>query len=151
MVQVIFARAHHPGSVLLRTAMWSPWSHCGIIYGEYVIHAHAQFGGGKVIATKLENFKKQFSNWAIVNFEADAPIVHQAAYDQLNKPYDWAGVTGFVVHRNWHNQDAWFCSELVAWCLEQGGCKLFRVDVWRITPQHLWMLNYPIVEQKLAA
>ena len=43
-VQVIFTRSHAIGSLLLRTALWSPWSHCAIVDGEEVIEA-AAFGG----------------------------------------------------------------------------------------------------------
>jgi hypothetical protein len=142
MVRVIFARRHHLGSALLRTALWSPWSHVGIISNGYVIHAAA---GQKVAPMPLDEFKAHASEWAIVEFPAD-PLALLAAHDQIGTPYDMQGVIGLGLHRRWQDADAWFCSELVAYALEKGGLKLFRADAWRITPQHLWMLNYPIVE-----
>lgn len=55
-----------------------------------------------------------------------------------HKPYDLSAIACFALHRDWQEQDSWFCSELVAGCLEQGGTKLFK-DAYRVTPQHLWM------------
>lgn len=147
-VRVIFSRRHHPGSVMLRTALWSPWSHCGIIDGDYVIQAIA---GEGVVRTPLWLFKDIASEWSIVEFEADADIAIAAAESQIGKPYDWTGCAGIFFHRSWEDTDAWFCSELVVWALEQGGCKLFRIEARRITPQHLWMLDKPSVEWKMAA
>lgn len=147
-VRVIFSRRHHLGSVALRTFMWSPWSHCGVIDGNWVIQATSNHG---VIATPLEAFKADASEWAIVEFDADAETVITAIRSQIGKPYDWAGCAGIAFHRNWQDEDAWFCSELVVWALEQGGCKLFRLKARRITPQHLWMVERPLVEWKLAA
>lgn len=141
-VRVIFSRRHHPGSLVLRTFMWSPWSHCGIIDGDHVIQATAGHG---VINTKLDDFMADASRYAVVEFEANAWQVIQAARSQLGKPYDLLGCAGIYFHRSWQDDDAWFCSELVAWALEQGGCDLFRLDARRITPQHLWMLERPIL------
>lgn len=143
MARVIFSRRHHPGSVLLRTAMWSPWSHCGIVDDDRVIEARA-FSG--VIDTPLQDFIGHVSQWVMVDFPANDNRVLSAARAQLGKPYDWSGVAGIALHREWGTADAWFCSELVAYALELGGLKLFRSDAKRITPMHLWMLNYQLLE-----
>lgn len=142
MVRVIFSRRHHPGSVGLRLFMWSPWSHCGIIDGDNVIQATTSHG---VCITPMAEFTLLASEWSIVEFEADEVATIKAARNQLYKPYDWKGCAGIFFHREWNEDDAWFCSELVAWALEQGGLKLFREDARRITPQHLWMLERPIL------
>lgn len=145
MARVIFSRRHHPGSVLLRTAMWSPWSHCGIMDADRVIEASA---GGGVVDTPLRDFIGHASQWAMVDFPANDNHVLRAARAELGKPYDWQGVAGIGLHRTWNKPDAWFCSELVAYALEKGGLKLFRGDAKRITPMHLWMLNYDLLGVK---
>jgi uncharacterized protein YycO len=145
-VRVIFSRRRNLGSVALRTVMWSPWSHCGVIDGDFVIQAVANpFGKSEVIYTHLEHFKAESARWAIVEFEADERRTCEAARSQIGKPYDWLGVAGIGFHRDWSDDTSWFCSELVAWALEQGGCDLFRIGAKRITPQHLWMLERPIL------
>lgn len=144
MTRVIFSRRHHPGSVLLRTALWSPWSHCGIIVGDSVIEARAD---GGVVRTPLHEFQAHASRWAIVQFPANDNAGY-AACAEVGKPYDFAGVAGIGLHRRWSDADKWFCSELVAYALKRGGLALFREDENRITPQHLWMLNYPVLASK---
>lgn len=143
MAEVIYSRRHHPGSVALRTAMWSPWSHCGVIDGGEVIQAVAGHG---VIAMPLDAFKTDASRWAIVKYPANASVAAVAAHAQVGKGYDYKGVLGIGVHRQWHDPEDWFCSELVAFALMMGGFAPFRLDAFRITPQHLWMLNYPIID-----
>lgn len=144
MAKIIFSRRHHPGSVALRTVMWSPWSHCGVIDGEEVIQAMA---GAGVVVTPLAEFKAHASEWAVIDIHpVNDSVMLVAARAQVGKDYDYLGVVGIGLHRTWHEPDAWFCSELVAYALMCGGLNLFRLDADRITPQHLWMLNFPILE-----
>lgn len=34
-------------------------------------------------------------------------------YDQIGKPYDHKAIWGFIVNRNWRDELAWYCSELL--------------------------------------
>lgn len=147
MVHVIYARRHQLGSLALRTAMWSPWSHCGVIDGDTVVEALMGVG---VVRTPLADVKARSSEWAIVAYPGDVAEAIAAAHKQVPSPYDTLGVVGIGLHRRWQDPSAWFCSELVAFALAAGGLHLFRAEQWRITPYHLWMLNYPIVESKLS-
>lgn len=40
---------------------------------------------------------------------------------QIGKPYDKLAIVGFMIGRNWREEDAWFCSELSAKALEASG------------------------------
>jgi hypothetical protein len=49
--------------------------------------------------------------------------VRQAAFhgflrQQLGKPYDKTAIVGFIVNRNWREDDSWYCSELITAALE---------------------------------
>lgn len=57
------------------------------------------------------------------------------ARSQIGKPYDWSGVFGVALHRDWHEQDSWFCSELVMTSLEAAGLYFLRDKVNRVTPE----------------
>lgn len=139
-VRVIFSRRHHIGSLLLRTFMWSAWSHCGIIAGDEVIEAVA---GKGVVITPLAEFQKHASKWTIVKIPAaDPAAVIEWARKQKDKPYDFSGVLGIAMHRSWQKADAWFCSELVASAFHAAGTALFRTDAWRITPRDLYIRMY---------
>lgn len=43
------------------------------------------------------------------------------AVAQIGKPYDKLAIVGFLVGRNWRDEDSWFCSELGARVGEVGG------------------------------
>lgn len=135
-VQVLFTRSHAPGSVLLRTALWSPWSHCAIVDGDEAIEA-AAFGG--VRARPLSDMLAHATKAAMIVLPGEPEKVIAAARSQIGKPYDWAGVLGFGFRRRWQDDDAWFCSELVAWAFAEAGTPLFREHAWRITPRDLYI------------
>lgn len=40
---------------------------------------------------------------------------------QIGKPYDWRAIIGLSVHRDWREDDSWFCSELQARAVEVAG------------------------------
>jgi hypothetical protein len=55
--------------------------------------------------------------------------------EQLGKPYDRSAIWAFAFNRDWHDTNAWICSELQAAALESAGIlpKLFE-EVNKITP-----------------
>ena len=75
----------------------------------------------------------------VERFEVDAPdAVLANARSQVGRPYDWAGVLGVALHRDWRATDSWFCSELIAWAFAEAGYPILRSDtVDRITPRDL--------------
>lgn len=136
-VQVVFTRRRSVGSLLLRTFLWSGWSHCAIISGASAIEA-AAFGGVRV--RSLDALLGEASRSEIVEIPAaDPDAVIVAALSQVGKPYDVPGVLGIGFRRRWQDADSWFCSELVAWAFEAAGAPLFRVEAWRITPRDVYL------------
>ena len=149
VVRVLFTRRRHLGSLAIRTFTWSAWSHVDLLdvsSGQpQLIGAVAPSG---VVVEPLSHRLKNASRVALVEFHVPcAEAVVRAARSQVGKSYDWLGVAGLVTRsRDWQREEAWFCSELIAWAIGQGGLPLFREAlVGRITPQHLWMLNNPYV------
>lgn len=135
-VQVVFSRNHTPGSILLRGFLWSPWSHCALVDGDTVIEAAAFHG---VRERPLRDFMADATKAAMLELPGDAGAIIAAARSQIGKPYDWQGVAGIGFRRRWQDDDAWFCSELVAWAFEVGGHPLFRSKPWRVTPRDLYL------------
>jgi uncharacterized protein YycO len=138
----------NPLSWLIRAGSWSTWSHVAIVDGDTVIEAIAING---VVRTPLATRQKQDPSWAISSLPCLNPqAVINAAATQIGKPYDYTGVLGVGLHRDWQQDDSWFCSELVAWAFAQGGSALFRSRAnRRVTPQDLWMLQ-PAVGEAIA-
>jgi hypothetical protein len=138
-VPVIFSRRHHIGSVLLRTYMWSAWSHCGIVDGDEVIEAVFP----RVRSQPLADFIAHASAYEIVHIPAHDPrAVIAAARSRIGKFYDVLGVLAMLLRIRLQRACADFCSELVAWSFKEGGTPLFRVDAWRIMPRDLYIRTY---------
>lgn len=130
---------HNPLSWAIRACSWSQWSHVAIVDGDDVVEAVALSG---VVVTPLAERQAADPTWQLVDMPcSNAAAVIAAARSQLGKPYDYGGVIGVGLHRDWQDTGKWFCSELVAWAFEQAGCPLFRADaVHRVTPGHIWEL-----------
>jgi hypothetical protein len=83
--------------------------------------------------------------------------VMQFALDQVGKGYDTSAVAGILIHRDWREEDSWFCSELVVRAFEVGGFPMLNVGehINRITPRdaNLSPIQKPVVQvaQKVAA
>lgn len=143
MVTVLFSKRHHPGSYLIRAVTWSDWSHCELLHtdGNTLIGAAAPSG---VEYDTLEHRLQIAASVVRVDFPGDFDKAWAFAVSQQGKPYDWGGVAGIGLHRDWQEADRWFCSELVGKALLEGGFMPYRADLLhRMTPQHLWVLDFP--------
>lgn len=138
-LSLLFSTSHHPMSAVIRACTWSNWSHVALIDGENVIEATAPAGVRRYPVVLAINHAKR---GAIVDLPSRNPqMVIAAAASQIGKPYDYTAILGLGLHRDWQEDDRWFCSELIAWSFAQAGESLFRPEVLlRVTPQHLWML-----------
>lgn len=148
-MKIIYSTGPHIGSRLLRLALFSEWSHCGIVMegGLTVIEASSKYG---VVETPIEKFTR-YGQWAIQDCPVpDEAAGYAAAREQLGKGYDWLGLLGLALVREWQNDDDWFCSELVQHCKVRGGLIDLRYDQWRVTPRDLWNLPYPVTGTALA-
>ena len=76
---------------------------------------------------------------ATVSDEIAAPI-WKFAHAQLGKPYDYSALLGVLAHRDWHADDRWYCSELIAAAFESVGLPLLRSEFAdRVTPATLYL------------
>lgn len=151
-IQLIFSRSKLPFSPLVQLVTWSHWSHVGIVMdNNQVIESTFTHGGVKPV--DIDTFKSRASDWIVVALPCTSrQAIIDAAMSQVGKKYDWTGLFGILMReRHWQEDDAWFCSELIAWAFMLGGSPLFMPDVvHRITPQHLFMLFHEVVTWKNA-
>jgi uncharacterized protein YycO len=80
-------------------------------------------GGGEGVRERPDPYEPVAK---MVYFEIEATPEQLAKfygflYDQLGKPYDHLAILAFIWNRNWRDDDAWYCSELVAAALEEAG------------------------------
>lgn len=137
-MRVLFCTSKLPGAALIRAVTWSDWSHVAIVDGDEVIEATWP----AVRVAPMAEVVAKHPKHVVVDLPcSDAGAIIAAARSQVGKPYDLTALFGLLVRRDWQEADRWFCSELVAWAFAQGGSPLFRPEaLYRITPQHLWMI-----------
>lgn len=138
-ITLMFSTADTAFSALIRATTWSSWSHVALVDGDSVIEASVFKGVRRV---SLADAVRRVKSIQLVELPCrDPAAVIAAAASQIGKPYDYAGVLGLGFRRNWQDDDAWYCSELIAWAFSAASEPRFRADaVRRITPEHLWML-----------
>lgn len=140
MVELLFSTTRNPLSTLIRLATWSRWSHVALVVNrDFVVEADAREGVRERPFMEALSRSKEAALSALSCTRPEAVIA--AAMSQIGKPFDYRGALGLGLHRDWQNNDRWFCSELIAWSFAASGAPLFRAEAaHRVTPQHLWML-----------
>lgn len=139
-MKLIFTRRHTVASLLIRLFTGSRWSHVACIVSDKMV-IDSTFKHGGVRLRPIADVVCESSAFD----EVSVPLAdEQAAVDwltaQLNKPYDWTAIVGFVFRSGWAEPDRWFCSELAEGAIRAGGLVRFRTDLARLTPGHVWMV-----------
>lgn len=138
MVTIVFTRRRRPGSVLIRAWMHSRFSHCGLV--DPMTNTVIEAVGHGVRERDLEEMVAEASHHEFVQIPCrDSAVILAAARAQIGKPYDWRGILGFWLRRDWQSDKAFICSELIAWAFASTGQPLFRQDAHRISPDHLYL------------
>lgn len=147
-MKLLFTRRRHIGSWLIRFVTWSEYSHVDIVIDDhYLIGSVA--GDGVVINSI--NYRLDKASKAVVMNLPVKSIDDAVSYakSQIGKGYDWWGVIGIGLKRDWQDDDKWSCAEFVAAVAKHSGQKPFDSKFYhRITPQHLLMLNFEKVKIK---
>lgn len=123
-------------------------------YGFWAIHTEAlmpdgtllgaHWNGG-VLARPRTYDTGTYTKDLIVEIGADQAMAdkfHAFMREQLGKPYDIAAIAAFVAGRDWRDDNAWFCSELVAAALVECGWFAHRLatEFNKITPRDLLLI-----------
>lgn len=141
-MKILFTRRRHLGSWIIRIVTWSAYSHVDLILDEErIVGATAPNG---VDVELIKNRLAKASKAVIMEIkDVDLDKANKFAISQIGKRYDWTNIIGIYLHRDWQEDDSWSCAELVAATLKVSGLQLFDNKFYsRITPQHLFMLNY---------
>ena len=139
-MRIVFSRSKSFLSWVIRTITRSPWSHCGILTDSGTV---IEAAWPKVREVPLALALADTSVHAVVTFPCHNPQAMLAfARAQIGKAYDWRGILGFFLDRDWRDEDCWWCSELVEAAFEDAMTPHFRQDAiqW-VPPQALWLLE----------
>lgn len=137
-MKLIFGARPAPGSLLIRLATFSAWSHVGIVYpNDRVLEARFP----RVRVTTLDDFKRHYPRHAVVTLPCrDDRAALDWAMAQVGKLYDLGGLLAIPFQqRDWQSDGRWFCSEIPVAAANVGGTPWF-VDSERnrITPGQLF-------------
>lgn len=140
-MQVIYARNHSPGSLLIRAAQWfSLWSHSGIVTPQKtVINARAFHG---VVEEPLDEFLARYTAFQIV--EVDVPFESRGiewARSKLGCGYDYKAIANFILGAVGQGRERFHCVELVETACYAAGRERFRVWPWKVTVRQSWMVR----------
>lgn len=132
MIRLQFSTTKRAGSAVIRWFTWSDFSHVEFVLDDGWLLGAEPDGGVQVRPPECARV-------GAVRFRVRAPRrVLDRALSQVGRPYDWLGVLGFGVRRDWAADDSWFCSEFVAWAFQAAGSPLLRAEhVHRLTPRDL--------------
>jgi hypothetical protein len=125
-----FSRGDNPVGSLISLATRSWASHVDIVLPSGLL-VGAVPGQGVIIRDPQPVAREEY--WL-------APVAGAWLWGmkEYGRPYDWRGVLGlYCPDRDWHCPDSWFCSELVAHCLEKCNLSVVRADAHRVTPADL--------------
>ena len=118
-IRLQFSRQADPISSLIAYYGASPFSHVdAVLPGGQLLGARSDSVGGQPPGVRIR--PPGYSKFATrVVFNLECTIEQEGAfYDflrkQLGKPYDKSAILGFMTGRNWREDDAWICSELVS-------------------------------------
>jgi hypothetical protein len=122
-------------SHIIRVMCHSPFSHVDCVLADGSLLG-ASDGGVKIRAPDYEVFSLR-QRLTIATRKADAILARLNT--QLGKPFDGSALHAFLAvdhARNWRDNGAWFCSELVMWAFEIEGFFNYKLpaSINRITP-----------------
>lgn len=148
-IHLVYSNSKAPLSPVIRWRTGSEFSHVGIILASHSddiddlsIVSHSALSCKGVRFTTLKTFLSHATEHRITRLEYE---VTEEQFDKLiaivhwyeGLPYDLKGAVGLGVGENWQDDDAFWCSEWVAFVLKSIGMDLkYLDDVHRIAPKH---------------
>lgn len=123
----ILTRSHSVGSLAIRTRLWEPWSH-GLVPISPVTCIDATFKAGGVRKRPMVAAIGESSARLYLDLPLDREaLASDFLHEQLGQDYDWRPIWGWVGGgRDWNDDYAWFCFELIAAAIEAGSSYRFK-------------------------
>jgi uncharacterized protein YycO len=121
-------------SWVVRLFTRSPYSHV-----DYIFDNGKAYSSLPVVGVGYNRDRNDVNVYC--EFEVkDKKTLESFLLSQMSKPYDWKAIFALPFIRNWQEDDAWFCSELIAAAISRAnGESLFNEHLSRITPRDLFI------------
>jgi uncharacterized protein YycO len=143
-MRLLFLRRNTAACYLIRAATWSSWSHVACVFGSVAYEAKAKCG---VRTVHINSVLDGAADHAWAESPCNTEAARRFLDAQVGKPYDWTAVAGIMLHRDWQEDDSWFCSELAAAASRAGYVSLINKPTNRVTPEDVWTSPLLVREQ----
>jgi uncharacterized protein YycO len=134
------------GSILGALTCWlTRWKHSHVVLihedGKTLIEATDE-GGVRIMPISYLLARENVELRLISH--PDPQGVWEECETQLGKPYDELYSFGWLFRRDWQDDNAWACHELIEWACRQSGCGLFPEGATYLTPRDLYLISEPL-------
>jgi hypothetical protein len=118
------------------------YSHVDLVMPDGQLLGARSSGGVAIRPPNYATFTARLVKAATVT-DAVGAAIYAAAKSQLGKPYDLRAIIGLALpfgssgysKEDWLMHERWFCSDLLTWAFQEGGCTLLDTTLMiRITP-----------------
>lgn len=121
----------------IRWKTWSRWSHVDVLIAGEAYGASGTIGGVGFYSLDHKPYKKQ----AIVSIPVSEAQYIKFMEELLSKEgaeYDYSGIKAFLIRLNIHEEDKWFCSELLIEALHVAEIIVSTEPSHKWTPEDIW-------------
>ena len=124
------------GSGFIKRFTFGDFSHVSLVFEICETYEEIESIQGKgVIRHRPYSHKdKDFVEFQVPLTEEQVFTAHIEACTLVGASYDYKGIWGFMVRKDRHSKDRFFCSEFVAYVLLKCGYPLSRREPYRETP-----------------
>ena len=135
MIEVRFMKTRGIIARLIRWFTWSEFNHVDInVNGKW-------YGASRTFGVHRSDKQRPSYIYAEKLFISSTPeereYVLRFLEGELGKSYDWRGIFGFILRKNLHHRDKWFCSEYVGTALNYVEGRYFE-DTFKLSPNSLY-------------
>lgn len=139
-LKLVFTDADTIPAKVIRLATWSDVCHVGLVDNKSVIDSrYSSHGVSEYPIAKLGGL---YPRILVREYDIEAEPVLAFARSQIGKPYDLSAVIGIPFHRDWQEDDKWFCAEVIAWAANMAKTPLVHKKSGRVTPQDLFQVPF---------
>lgn len=121
MICVRFVTSDDFISKSIREITWGPFSHVEFVTEDGLHALGAMHNGGVQLRPINHDVVTLDYRFLLPANDTQTAAIWTYAKAQIGKPYDTKAIAGILVHRDWREEDSWFCAELVSAACEQGG------------------------------
>lgn len=149
MITVFFCSGDSKVSEIIQRASMARWSHVAIAVDGFVYEALMQ---GGVIKSTASDFARNANPQDSLRIAVPNKIGLVSFLEScVGAGYDWGGLFGYPGRRDWEEPGRWFCSELVAAALIQGGLWSLQQafgEASRVSPKDLWAFLWGVLHSQ---